>query len=446
MKVLVVGDDGYAHALVWKLVNSPQSVDLVCAPGNGGTSQLVPRLRMSDEQRDSLMLWAFEQGIDLLIPTSTRALVGGIVDEAVRLQRGIIGPPRAAARLMRSRCATRELLARHSLPTLPGQAFTRADHAERYLAAHPLPVMLCPDNPDIPARVYEDRYAALTALRQMLGTQALSGDANGVVIEQYVAGKPFVFSVLTDGQTTLPLLPVQTVALDETNERGERVADVGAFTSASKYSRRLQRYLTTHIMQPLLAALQHEDLPYWGFLGIDGIITSSGPLVTGLRCNLTPLEAQVVLPRLQTDLLTLLHATIARRLEHLPPLAWADTATVGIVLYTAGYPHHFPIGSAIAGLTDLDPDILVFHHETGNPLALETHPPPERSLNTRARELLMGAVGGGTDLVTTGGHVLTLVASGATLQGARGRAIINAERVRFVGATFRDDIAARDLR
>ncbi len=446
MKVLVVGDDGYAHALVWKFVNSTQQVELVCAPGNGGTSQLVPRLRMSDEQRDSLMLWAFEQSIDLIIPTTTRALVGGIVDEAVRLQRGIIGPPRVSARLLRSRCATRELLARHHLPTVPGQTFTRADHAERYLAAHPLPVMLCPDNPDIPASVYEDRYAALTALRQILGAQALSSDADGVVIEQYIAGTPFAFSVLTDGQTVLPLLPVQTVALDETNERGERVADVGAFTSASKYSRRLQHYLTTHIMRPLLAALQREDFPYWGFLGIDGIITSRGPLVTGLRCNLSPLEAQVVLPRLHTDLLTLLHATIARRLEHLPPLAWADTATVGIVLYTKGYPHHFPIGSSITGLTDLDRDILVFHHETGNPLALDTHPQPERSLNTRARELLLGAASSSTELVTTGGHVLTLVASGATLQGSRGRAIINAERVRFAGCTFRDDIAARDLR
>jgi phosphoribosylamine--glycine ligase len=442
MKLLVLGYDGYAHALTWKLFNSPQATDIVCAPGNGGTSQLVPQLDLDVRRVAEVAHWAFKEHVDLILPASSEALHAGLTNEAVSLQVGVCGPPEQTVRRLLSRCAAKEFLLRHSLPTAHGQAFHSRTTAEKYLATQPLPVVLKADHPTLGGGSYSDRYSALSALRELFEARTLEGTNDGVVIEALLAGIRVSFSAFTDGQTAVPLLPARIYDQLHDGDTGPHAPGMGACTSTSTYTRKLADYLHQRLMLPIVAALRQENLPYWGILGIDCIVTSEGPRIVTLRSDMRDMEAQVVLPRLEDDLLTLVQATISRRLDQLPPLRWRDEASVGIALVVQGYPNHFPVGSSISGLTTLEPGTLVFHDQTHNPLGLEYQPAGHRGPDTLAR-LIMGMEGPGSTITTTGGHVLTVVATGATLGEARSRALQSAAQIDFAGRHYRHDIGVQ---
>ena len=408
MKVLILGDDGRAHALAWKLFASP-AADLLCGPGNGGTAQLAPQVELALDNAAEVTRWAFDEAIDLIIPAASEPLVAGLVDEIVAVQIGVCGPPQRSTKVATSYCAAKEFLLRHGLPTPNGRAFNDLATAEKYLAAQPMPIALRPDAPAAGALVFHERYAALEGLRTLLSLHPLEGGSSSVVIE-----------------ADSPLAP-----------------GMGAHTGSSVYAAKLRDYLQQHIIAPLIAAFAKDRLPYWGFIGVDCLIGEQGPRIVGLRCTMRDMEAQVVLPRLEDDLLPLLQATIARRLDQLPPLRWRDEPSVAISLVAHGYPKHYAVGGVIGGLTDLDPGVLIFHHQTHNAAGLRHTP-----LRSKANPLVGLLMGRSTleGITTTGGHVCTVVALGATLQGARGRALINADRVTFNGRSYRADIGASEFR
>ncbi len=448
MKVLVVGEDGHAHALVWKLFNSPQTDDIVCAPGNGGTSQLVPSTTIDTGNVTDIASWAFAENIDVIVPVSSQPIYAGLVDEVVSMQVGVCAPPQRSAQIARSRCAAKDFLLRHALPTPPGRSFSNLATAEKYLATQALPVVIKTDNPTLGGGTFYERYAAIHALHEFFNARAVEGANEGVVIESFLTGIHLSFSVFTDGHTSLPLLPTRVYGRFSEEKEAAYAPGMGAHTSTSMYARRLMTYLHQQLMMPLVAALQADGLPYWGILGIDCVVTSNGPRITGVRTSMRDMEAQVVLPRLEDDLVPILQATITRRLDQLPPLNWRDVASIGIALVTHGYPNHFPVGSEIQGLTDVDRGVLVFHDQTHNSLAMEYRPTAQRhGLANIARTIIMGSgPQSGARITTTGGHVATVVAMGATLQGARGRALLNAERITFAGRYYRDDIGRHDFK
>jgi phosphoribosylamine--glycine ligase len=445
MKVLVTGEDGRAHAFVWKLFDSPQTTEIICAPGNGGTSQLVPSIDLRAHQVAEIARWSFEEHVDLIVPASSDALYAGLVDEVVSMQMSVCGPSQRSTHLMQSRCQAKDFLLRHALPTPQGKAFRDLATAEKYLAIQPLPIVIKADHPAVGGGTFSDRYTALTSLRHFFASHPVEGHNDGVVIEAFTPGVHISFSALTDGDTTVPLLPTRIYSRYHEGENARYAPGMGAHTGSSAYVQRLTTFLHQQRVAPLVAALKRDDLPYWGVIGIDCVITPQGPLITGLRCSLRDMEAQVVLPRLHDDLLPVLQATMARRLDRLPALTWRDEVSVGIALVAHGYPHHFPVGSEIHGLTTLEPGVLVFHDQTYNPLGLEYKPVAHRGPDALAK-LLMGRTAPGDALTTTGGHVLTVVAMGATLNGARGRAMLNAERITFTGRFYRDDIGTHEFR
>jgi phosphoribosylamine---glycine ligase len=438
MKVLVLGDDGRAHAFVWKLFNSPQNVDIVCAPGNGGTSLLVPQADLDIGNAAEVARWAFGENVDLIVPASAASLRAGVVDEVVSFQIGVCGPSQRSTLLESSRCQAREFMQRHKLPVPNGRACSDLPTAEKYLAAQPLPVMVRADNPDVGGGVYHDRYSALAALRELFTTRPPQGSNNGVVIEEALPGFAVSLSAFTDGTTALPLLPVRLYDTLGPGEGGAPAPGMGAFTEVSRYSERLTTYLQRYVLTPLVAGLASEGLPYWGIIGVDCVIAADGPRLLSIRCALRDLEAQVVLPRLDDDLLPIIRAAITRRLHELPPLRWRQQASIGLGVIAQGYPHHFSVGVPISGLTELDPGVLVFHSHTDNNSGL-------RYERAAPGALLAGLLGGmsraaaGT-ISTTNGHVLTVVALGPTLPEARGIAYRNAQRIQFAGRSFRPDV------
>ncbi len=443
MKVLVLGNDGRAHALVWKLFADSQA-DALCGPGNGGTSQLAPQVDIDAENAVEIARWAFSEQVDLIIPASSAPLYAGLVDEVVSMHIGVCGPPQRSTRIEQSRCYAKDLLLRYKLPTTHGRCCADLATAEKYLASQQLPMVIKADRAAADDGIYHDRYAALEALQRIFAAHPLEGDGAGVVIEEFLPGVQISFSVITDGSAVIPLLPTRIYDRLDEGDQGPLVSGMGAYTTASAYARKLAEYLCHQVMQPLVKALQHEQLPYWGVLGIDCVITDKGPRITALRCSLRDLEAQVVLPRLEDDVLPLLEAAITRRLDKLPPLRWRDEASVGIGLVAQGYPHHFAVGGPVEGLTELDEGVLVFHSQTHNSAGMRYSIDHRHSSNPLAA-LLMGA--GERDrstITTTGGHVLTVAALAATLNGARGRALLNAERVTFPGRYFRGDIGQHE--
>jgi phosphoribosylamine--glycine ligase len=262
------------------------------------------------------------------------------------------------------------------------------------------------------------------------------------VIESYVPGARVVLSAFTDGHTAVPLLPARLYDRVDEGDSGALARGLGAHTGASQFARRLGDYMHEKLLAPCVAAFAKDDLPYWGLLGIDCIISDSGPRLTALRSNMHEGEAQVVLPRLEDDLMPWIQAMIARRLHELPAPRWLPTPSVGIGLIARGYPHHFAVGGAVEGFEQLDEGVLAFHSATENPSGLRYLPRgggrsagPGPSLDIANAMLAR----------TSGGHVLTIVAMGATLAGARARALVNAERIVFDGRTYRGDIGAKEF-
>lgn len=443
MKVLVLGDDGRAHALVWKLFNSPLVTELICANGNGGTGQLVPSASLDSTDAESVARWAFDETIDIIVPADSRLLEAGLVDEVIAFQIGVCGPSQRSTVLERSRCAGKEFMLKHGLPTAPGRAFTNLGTAEKYLATLPMPVMIKADHRAVGESAYDDRYTALEGLRELFTARPPNGSNDGVVIEGYLEGARVVMSAFTDGRSAVPLLPTRLYDQIEEGDSGPRARGMGAHTGTSYFARRLTDYLHEKMIVPSVAGLAQDGLPYWGILGIDCIITKDGPRLTALRCGMHEGEAQVVLPRLEDDLLPWLQAMIVGRLHEQPAPRWAATPSVGIGLVARGYPHHFSISCPIQGITDLDEGVLAFHSATENPAGLRYT--PQRSRSPGLLGLLGMSTPSGTTLRTTGGHVLTIVALGATVAGARARALVNAERVAFEGRTFRGDIGAKEF-
>lgn len=442
MKVLVLGGDGRAHALVWKLFNSPLVDEVICAPGNGGTSQIAPTVELVMHDAAGIARWAFEQGVDLIMPAESRPLQAGVVDEVVSFHIGACGPSQRSTVLEKSRCRAKEFMLRHHLPTAPGRAFSNLAMAEKFLASVPLPVMIKTDHPSGGEAVYHERYAALSGLRELFAARPVDGASDGVVIEQFLEGPRVVLSALTDGHMAVPLLATRLYDRVHADKQSPLAAGIGAHTSTSRYAHLLADFLHQKFILPILGGLAAESMPIWGVLGVDCIITPHGPRLAAIRFSMHEGEAQVVLPRLDDDLLPWVQATIAQRLQSMPAPRWQPVASVGIGMYARGYPHHFPVGGPISGLETLDDGVLAFHSATENPNGLRYQP---RSSGTNLLGMHFGTLPN-TGLRTNGGLVLTIVASAPTLAEARERALANATRIVFDGCSFRDDIGANEFR
>lgn len=445
MKVLVLGNDGRAHALVWKLFNSTQSSEVICAPGNGGTSQLAPQVDMETENVAEIAHWAFKQDIDMIIPSDSAAIQAGLLDEAVSFGIPVCAPAQQVARIGASRCMTKEFLLKHEIPTAPGRAFTDLKTAERYLAAQTLPIVIKADHRAAGSGTFHDRYAALQALREFFEARPLEGSNDGVVIEALLPGSPVSMSALTDGTTVLPFLPTRLYHRLNEGDEGPVAPGMGAHTSNSTYASKLTTFFHQRLITPIITAMTQAELTYQGIIGVDSIITPKGPRITSIHPTLQDQEAQVVLPRLEDDLLPIMHAAATKRLHQYPTLHWKDEASVGLSLVAEGYPHHFPKGSPIEGLTEADKGVLIFQDQTHNPMGMRYDSFGNQGTDPLAG-LIMGLGSGKTSAITTtGGHVLTIVALAGSLNGARGRAVLNAERINFSGRQYRGDIGQKDL-
>ena len=426
MRVLVIGGGAREHALCWAVSRSPRLTKLYCAPGNGGTAALAENVALDPMDFAACADWAAANAIDLTIIGPENPLAGGIADVFVARGLRVFGPGTEATRIESSKAFAKRLMVEASVPTARAEIFTSYDEAIQYLdryeaEGNAYPLIIKADGLAAGKGVVkaENGGEARATLDDFMVRRTLGEAGTTVLIEECLTGTELSLFALCDGQRIALLAPACDYKRALDGDQGGNTGGMGAYSPPAFATPELLARIAATIVRPVVAALAAEGTPFRGLLYAGLMITESGPQVIEFNARFGDPETQVVLPRLESDLLELCDAVAAGALDRVAPPVWSAEAACGVVVAVEGYPGHYAKGLPIAGLDALDPDMLVFHAGTARQ--------PDGQF------------------VTSGGRVLTLVARGATVAEARAQVYANIARVTFAGARWRTDIASRDV-
>jgi phosphoribosylamine---glycine ligase len=422
MKILVIGNGGREHALLWKLRRDAPDAELFVTRGNGGTVGLATPLPLGADEIQALAGWVEKEAVDLTVVGPEAPLAAGLVDHFTSRGLAAFGPTRDAAEIESSKAYAKELMRRHGIPTAAFCTFTALGEAERYLREVGAPVVvkasgLAAGKGAVVCATLEE---ALDAARSMLGDGAFGAAGTEIVVEEFMEGEELSVFALCDGRVAVPMLPSQDHKRVGEADTGPNTGGMGAYAPVSLATPALMERIAREVLEPTVAAMAEEGRPFRGLLYAGLMLTPAGPRVVEFNCRFGDPETQVVLPLLADGLLQPLVA-IARggSIEGLR-LRWRPGAAVTTVLSAPGYPGEYPSGAEIAIPADLEAagDVLVFHAGTRRD---------------------------GERTVTSGGRVLAVTGLGPDVATAAARSRTAAERIRFDGAHFRRDIAWREV-
>jgi phosphoribosylamine--glycine ligase len=424
MKVLVVGQGGREHALVWKLSQSPRVSRLYCAPGNAGIAELATCVPIGDTDIEGLVLFAKEEGIDLTVVGPEAPLVAGVVDRFEEEGLRIFGPRREAAMLEGSKSFAKAVMAKYGIPTARYQAFEDYEAALRYLREHGAPVVLKADGlaAGKGVTVAMTLEEAEAALERMMREKVFGEAGSRVVIEEFLQGQELSLMAFVDGETVLPMVPVQDHKPVFDGDRGPNTGGMGTYSPTPQLPQSVIEESIRRILQPVAKAMVAEGKPYRGVLYGGLMVTAEGPKVIEFNARFGDPETQVVLPRLETDLLEVLEAVVDGRLAEVN-LTWRKDAAVCVILASEGYPGAYPKGRIIQGLFS-----------------------PEEQQQREVYLFHSGTVRENGQWLTNGGRVLGVTALGQDLAAAREKAYRAIEGIRFEGMHYRRDIGLRGLK
>ena len=425
MRVLVMGGGAREHALCWALSRSPLLTKLYCAPGNGGTAEIAENVTLDPANLTVCADWASDHAIDLTIVGPENYLAAGLADFFAARGLRVFGPSAAATRIESSKAFAKRLMVEAGVPTAHAKIFDGYDEAIQYLdryeaEGHAYPLIIKADGLAAGKGVVkaENGDEARATLDDFMVRRVLGEAGTTVLIEDCLTGPELSLFSLCDGERVALLAPACDYKRALENDQGGNTGGMGAYSPPAFATPDLLARIEETIVRPVVRALAESGSPFQGLLYAGLMITDTGPQVIEFNARFGDPETQVVLPRLESDLLELCAAVADGTLDRVAPPIWSTEATCGVVLASRGYPGTYAKGFPITGLEALDPDILAFHAGT-------------------VREP-------DGQLVTTGGRVLTLVARGATVAAARARVYANIVHVTFEGAQWRSDIAARE--
>lgn len=421
MRVLVIGSGGREHAIVWKLHQSPIISQLICAPGNAGIAELATCSPVSVTDIDGLVSLAEAERVDLTLVGPEAPLVAGLVDAFQARGLAIVGPTRAAAQLEGSKVLAKEFMARHDIPTAPFVICDSPRAAHRVIASGRFgyPVVVKADGlaAGKGVTVAETREQAEQAIERTMVERAFGAAGERVVIEECLFGREASFFLFTDGQTIAPMPAAQDYKRALDGDRGPNTGGMGSISAPELIAREVWQAILDTIARPTIEAMGAEGRPYRGVLYIGLMLTQEGPKVLEYNVRLGDPEAQVILPRLETDLVEIGQAIIGGELDKIE-LRWSSRATACVIAASGGYPGRYEKGFPIRGLDEVAamPDVVVFHAGTAH--------------SDEGK------------IVTNGGRVLGVTAWDATLPDAVNRAYRALSRIHFQGMHYRRDIGA----
>jgi phosphoribosylamine---glycine ligase len=428
MKVLVIGSGGREHALAWKLRQSPRVGEVLVAPGNAGTAR-EPGVRNVDvaaTDLDGLLQLATREDVALTVVGPEAPLVAGVVDRFRAAGRRCFGPHRIAAQLEGSKAFAKDFLARHNIPTARYAVFSELNPALDYVRelAHGIrgkPIVIKADGLAAGKGVVIalSLADAEQTLHDMLGARLLGNASARVVIEEFLDGEEASYIAICDGKNALPLATSQDHKRRDDGDLGPNTGGMGAYSPAPVVDSAVEQRILADIIRPTLAGMAAEGAPFTGFLYAGVMIDSNGvPRVLEFNVRFGDPETQPILLRLESDLVELVEAALDGRIDTVCA-RWNPQPAIGVVLAAHGYPGTVRIGDAIDGLDSaFESGVKVFHAAT--------------------------RVDNG-EVLSTGGRVLTVCATGNDLAQARERAYAAVDRIRFDGMFCRRDIAYRAL-
>ncbi len=417
MRVLVLGGGGREHALCWSIARSPSLETLWCAPGNAGIAQVAACVDLDPESAEAVVGFCEREAVDLLVVGPEAPLAAGVSDAARTAGIAVFGPSQAAAMLEISKAFSKEICIASGAPTAAYGVFDTPDAAKAHLEQHGAPIVVKADGLAAGKGVIvaETTQEALDAIDSIF-----DGPGGGrVVIEEMLVGEEASFFVLTDGKTALALAGAQDHKRAYDGDTGPNTGGMGAYSPAPAFTREIEQATMDTIVAPVLLEMRARGTPYTGVLYIGLMLTVEGPKVIEFNARFGDPECQCILPRLKSDLLPILLACANGTLED-QSLDWKSDACLTIVMAAQGYPGSYARGDEISGLDEAasDPDVLIFH------------------AGTKAQE--------GT-ILSNGGRVLGITASGQDVAAARKRAYEAAGAIRWETGFCRSDIGWRAL-
>jgi phosphoribosylamine--glycine ligase len=413
LKVLVVGAGGREHALVRALARSPQRPQLLCAPGNAGIRAEAPQLQADPADVDGFAAAAAREEVDLVVVGPEAPLVDGLADAVRAAGVRCFGPGRGAARLEGSKAFAKEIMEAAGVPTAAHRVVRTVQEGLDAIGSYPAVVKADGLAAGKGVVIAADEAEARGALEAMLEERRF-GD-HPVVIEEFMEGDELSVLALCDGERAIALAPARDFKRIGEGDTGPNTGGMGAYSPVPEIGADLLTEIMAGVHEPVLRELRDRGSPLSGVLYAGLMLTDAGFRVLEFNVRFGDPETQVVLPRLESDLLELLlRATEPGGLAG-TELEWDERAAVTVVLASGGYPDSSSSGDVIRGLDRVPPDIEVTH---------------------------AGTAEAGSDVVTAGGRVLNVTALGADVAAAREAAYAAADMIEFDGRQLRRDIAA----
>lgn len=429
LRVLLVGSGAREHALGWALAQSPLLGELHALPGNPGLAQVARTHPWPAGGMEGLARWAREQDVDLVVVGPETPLAQGLADGLKSQGIPCLGPGRLAARLESSKGFAKEIMARAGVPTARAMLFDRLDDALRALERWPLPVVVKADGlaGGKGVRVCADRAEARAFLEQVMRGGRLGQAGQRVLLEEFLEGEERSIFILTGGRKVFLLGSARDYKRLLDGDRGPNTGGMGAISAPELTNPVLEEETVERIVRPVLAALGYSGTPYRGVLYVGLMLTDDGPKVLEFNARLGDPEAQVLLPRLDEDLLELFWQAATGDVDE-GRARLATLAAVGVVLADPGYPDEPQGGAPLAAAG-------VVRNRANGRAAGTPAPGQAGTLLFHGATRMVGG-----ELVSGGGRVLTAVGLGRGLDQARELAYRLVEQVRWPGGTFRGDI------
>jgi len=415
MRVLIVGSGGREHALAWKVLQSPRLTELFVAPGNAGTASY--NVAIAAEETARLVAFAVQRQVDLVIVGPEGPLAAGLADALRDVGIRVFGPSCVAAEIESSKAFSKAFMARQGIATARFAVFTDFDAASQHLATIDYPVVIKASGLAAGKGVVITNTAdeALSALRSMMLYREFGSAGDEVVIEERLEGEEVSLLCFTDGVALVAMPPAQDHKRLLNGDRGPNTGGMGAYAPAPVCPPELAEEFSQSVLQRAIDGLRAEERPFVGILYAGLMLTPDGPRVLEFNCRFGDPETQVLLPLLDSDLLTVLEACVAGRLAE-TEVKWNSGAAACVTVAAAGYPGAYVNGRPISGLDGSFEHAVVFH---------------------------AGTKSAGDDTVTAGGRVLAVTGWGATIEESLQHAYAPLAEIDFDGMQFRTDIGWR---
>lgn len=416
MNILIVGSGGREHALAWKLARSPRVKKIFCAPGNAGTGGLGENVGISASDIPALVAFAREKGIGLTVVGPDDALAAGIADAFAAEGLAIFGPTASAARLESSKAFAKDFMRRHGIPTAAYSEFTDSLDAHAWCRTATYPLVIKADGLALGkgVTIAENPSEAAHAIYRAMEVGVFGEAGKKLIIEEFLTGVECSIHALVDGNSWMLLPDCRDHKQAFDGGLGPNTGGMGTISPSGSVDDNLLQEIQTTILDRFVAGLAADGLDFQGMLFPGLMLTAEGPKVLEFNCRWGDPETQVLVRRLESDLLELLEATITRQLATQRP-RWSSSAATCVVLASGGYPGHYEKGKPISGIPEASSleDVVVFH---------------------------AGTARSGDAIVTSGGRVLGVTATGRDLPQSRCRAYAAADLISFPGLQRRNDI------